>query len=181
MFTQKLQKIFDAAVRQDKGAPGRSYAALREPQYAAIPAQVHPKHHGSQRRRIREVSGCVSANIFDQIERMRSQGGRRLSRSAVVAALITRGMQEYADMQYGALLEPVIRKTIVNQMQRDTNRTAYLSSRSFYSAEETRLLVLRLLSLVLIDKPHLYEQYRADAKKQARLSLDRQNEDRQGE
>ena len=95
----------NAGVRQDKETPQRFNTASDQPsnvQGVAFqhetdenpPALQRPKHHGSQKRQVVPIAGCVPPFIADQIERMRDQGGKqKLSRSAVVANLVIRGVQ----------------------------------------------------------------------------------------
>ena len=175
MNNPQIHTIFEGVthtgVRQDKGTPRRTYAASGQPQNAQTPPQVRPKHHGSQKRRVVEISGCVSKTVFDEVERMRQQGGKRLSRSAVVAALVTKGVQGHTDMQYGALLEPIIRDQIHRDLQAHSNRLAHLSVKTQNSAEESRILLIKILSLLLdIDRPVLNHLI-ADAEKEARANV----------
>ena len=110
------------------------------------PALQRPKHHGSQKRQVVPVAGCVPRFIADQLERMRDQGGKqKLSRSAVVANLIMRGVQQNVDMQYGATLEPVIEKSINRNIQSYSNRNATINLQALYAAEQNRLLSIHIL------------------------------------
>ena len=135
----KTGNIFEnsayVGVRQDKGTPERTDKASGQPSYASSEAyrQEQPKHHGSQTRRLRELSGCVEVAVFDQVERMRVQWAKergltkKLSRSEVIGTLVTRGVQGHVDMQYGTLLEPIIKKVIKEQIQGITNRAVYIA------------------------------------------------------
>jgi hypothetical protein len=154
---RKTGNIFEiqayAGVVQDKGTPGRTDKASGEAQYASSPAyrQEQPTHHGSQKRRLKELSGCVEAEVFDQVERMRIQWARerglkeQLSRSEVVGTLVTRGVQGHVDMQYGTLLEPIITKVITRQMQADTNRAVNIAIKGFIASEASRILNTKVL------------------------------------
>jgi hypothetical protein len=142
---------------QDKETPQRFNTASDQPsnvQGVAFqhetdenpPALQRPTHHGSQKRQVVPVAGCVPPFIADQIERMRDQGGKqKLSRSAVVANLIIRGVQHNVDMQYGATLEPVIEKSIGRNIQSYSNRTANINFQALYAAEQNRLLSIHIL------------------------------------
>jgi hypothetical protein len=142
---------------QDKETPQRFNTASDQPsnvqgvafQYETDenpPALQRPKHHGSQKRQVVPVAGCVPPFIADQIERMRDQGGKqKLSRSAVVANLIIRGVQHNVDMQYGATLEPVIEKSIARNIQSYSNRNATINWQALYAAEQNRLLSIHIL------------------------------------
>src|SRR2546428_143149 len=133
-------------VVQDKITPRRLSAASGEPLSAkgvaferqehkidTNPALERPKHHGSQTRQLVPVTGCVPPDIADQLERMRDQGGKeKLSRSAVIADILKKGVQRHVDMQYGAMLEPIIERTIERRIDSATNRTANLALEAFY-------------------------------------------------
>lgn len=158
------------AVGQDNDTPGRIYEASPQPPYATdaayrqplvktpqtrtqnhtrdhAPLPARPKHHGSNKRQLVEVAGCVPRQVAEQIERMRDQGGSgtRLSRSAVVAALLTKSVQEHLDLQYGALLEPVIKQAIAREIRTMTTRLAWLLVRVAFDAGQTRSLVTNIL------------------------------------
>ena len=157
----------NAGVRQDKETPQRLHTASEQPsnvQGVAFqhktdenpPALQRPKHHGSQKRRVVPVTGCVPPFIADQLERMRDQGGKqKLSRSAVVANLIMRGVQQHVDMQYGATLEPVIEKSINRNIQSYSNRNANINLKALYAAEQNRLLSIHILRFLtdLVESP----------------------------
>lgn len=157
-------------VRQDKATPWRSYVASSQPSYATAaayrqppvktaqtrtqnhpgdhaPLPARPKHHGSNKRQLVEVAGCVPRQVADQLERMRDQGGsgKRISRSAVVAALITKGVQEHQDLQYGAPLQPIIEQAIARQMRSISTRLAWLLVRIAFDAGQTRSMVTNIL------------------------------------
>jgi hypothetical protein len=115
-----------------------------------------PKHHGSQKRQVVPVTGCVPRFIADQLEQMRDQGGKqKLSMSAVVAPLIIRGVQQRVDMQYGATLEPVIEKSIDRNIQSYSNRNANINLQTYYTAEQARILNIHILRFLLdlVDSP----------------------------
>lgn len=184
-----------AGVWQDKGTQPRQYVASGQPQSAGgevlqrdttpeTPALERPKHHGSQKRRVKELSGCVSPETFDHVERMREQWAKdrgetkRLSRSEVVGTLVTRGVQGHIDMQYGTLLEPIIKKTIREQMQGDTNRAIYIAVQSYYSAEESRIINTKVLSYLFGSDTEIYKQVVAQARKEARVNIRRTIEEK---
>ena len=167
-----------AGVGQDKATPPRQYAASDQPFNATPPAyrdRTPPpkKHHGSQKRQLREVAGCVPQQTFDEIERMRVQWGKhgkKLSRSQVVGTLVKQGVQKNVDIKYGSMLEPVIREEIKRQIQSYSNRNANLAVHAYYSAEQARILLLRVLSLLLDNVEELPELI-AHSQKQSRENL----------
>jgi hypothetical protein len=165
--TKTTEGAINARVRQDKETPRRLHIASEQPSNLQgvvfqhktdenPPALQRPKHHGSQKRRVVPVTGCVPPFIADQLERMRNQGGKqKLSRSAVVANLIMRGVQQHVDMQYGATLEPVIEKSINRNIQSYSNRNANINLQALYAAEQNRLLSIHILRFLtdLVDSP----------------------------
>jgi hypothetical protein len=124
-----------------------------------------------------EISGGVSKTVFAEVERMRQQGSKRLSRSAVVAALVTRGVQEHTDMQYGALLEPIISQQIHRDLQAYSNRVSSLAIKAHHSAEESRLLLLKILSLLLDTDRHVLNHLIEEANREARANVMRMMEE----
>ena len=157
----------NAGVVQDKETPQRFNTASSQPsnvQGVAFqhktdenpPSLQRPKHHGSQKRQVVPVTGCVPSFIANQIEQMRDQGGKqKLSRSAVVANLIIRGVQHNVDMKYGATLEPVIEKSIDRNIQSYSNRNANINLQAYYAAEQARLLSIHILRFLtdLVESP----------------------------
>jgi hypothetical protein len=184
-----------ASVMQDKITPRRSNAASGQPLSArgvafeqpehkrnTIPAGERasdentsaferPKHHGSQTRQRIPVTGCVPPHIAAQLEQMRDQKGKKkLSRSAVVADILCKGVQRHVDMQYGATLEPIIEQTIARNIDQATSRTANLALEAFLAAEEARILNIYTLRFILGDED-LLSKIVEDARSEARNSL----------
>src|SRR3954469_2272557 len=143
----------NALVGQDKDAHPRINAASPQPRIPAVPANMHtsrPKRHGSQKRQTVEIGVCLSPQVKEELERLQDQGGGKpkLSLSKVAAQFIDQGVQSHIDMQYGALLRPVIEAAIRKEMQSLSNRSASLSANAFYAAEQARILCITVLSLL---------------------------------
>ena len=142
----------NAVVGQDKHAPVRMNEASGQPSGGPTPAHGQqmiagkPIHHGSNRRRTVEVYGCVSRETAAEIERLRNQGGKRLSRSAVIAGLLEKGVQAHIDMQYGALLKPIIERAIDNRLKARDARFAALLIRIAFDTGQNRALLTNLLA-----------------------------------
>ena len=136
-------------------------------------ALERPKHHGSQTRQLIPVTGCVPPHIAAQLEKMRDQKGKKpLSRSAVIADILQKGVQRHVDMQYGATLEPIIEQTIERKIDQATSRTASLALEAFSAAEECRILTIYTLRFILGDADLLSEVIE-EARREARESLKR--------
>jgi hypothetical protein len=155
MNSQKPQTIFEEqthrGVRQDKRPPGRSGVILSQPQTANTRAENRPKHHGSEKRKTATLSGRAPLDIKARVAAMAQAQG--LSESAIVVALIKKALQVEADLQYGALLEPVISHQIHKDLQAYSNRTANLELKNHRSTEQVRILLIKVLS-ILLDADH---------------------------
>src|SRR3954471_16901270 len=158
-----IQKIFqqqqkpttgrtsDAGVGQDKTALTRDRAASSQ----IAPRRNMPRseslNNRSQRtspvnrgkKRTIELSLWVDPVVKDEIARRAKRNN--LSISATGGALLTRALQQSIDMEYGALLEPIIREEIRRQMRSFSSRIALLLVRVAFSAEQTRALVTNIL------------------------------------
>jgi hypothetical protein len=60
-----------------------------------------------------------------------------------------------ADVQYGAMLRPVIQDQIHKDIQSYSNRTANINLQALYAAEQNRILSIHILRFVtdLVDSP----------------------------
>jgi hypothetical protein len=174
------QKTIYAGVLQDKATLPRTYKASGEPSYSSPPAQLRPvtpdlsptqvKHHGSQKRQLREVSGCITNNAFQRLEVMRNAGKKNeVSRSSVVGKFVTQGIQQNADMQYISMLEPIIEKVIERKIDSYANRTAFLSVLGCCTSEEGNLKLDILLRSIL--KPDDLHDLQAKVKEKARVNI----------
>ena len=102
----------------------------------------------------------------------------KLSRSEVVGTLVTRGVQGHIDMQYGTLLEPIIKKVIKEQIQGITNRALYFALQAFYSADESRIINTKVLSYLFGQDTEIYNQFVKDAREEARNNITKPVEDK---
>src|SRR5918999_2334860 len=76
------------------------------------------------------------------LQRLAAQEGK--SDSATARAFLARGVQANIDMQYGAMLRPVIQDQIHKDIQSYSNRTANISRQAYYSAEQARILCIHI-------------------------------------
>lgn len=169
---------------QDKATLPRTYKASGEATYDSPLAQLRPvthdqsstqkKHHGSQKRKLVEVSGCVTRQTFNELERMRNQGGKILSRSSVVGTLVTKGVQGNVDMQYGALLEPIIKNEIKKDIGGYSNHVAFLAINAYYRAAEANFKLDEILRYILPDSSELHK-IKVEARREARTLLNQKS------
>jgi hypothetical protein len=76
-------------------------------------------------------------------------GKEELSVSAVAAEFLERGVQGNIDMQYGAMLRPVIEHAMKKEIERHINRIISLLIKVFYAAEQGRILNIQILPFIL--------------------------------
>src|SRR3954466_2359745 len=96
------------------------------------------------------VAGRVSGVSYDRIEKLRAQNGEKgekLSRSEVVSNLIETALQSHVDMQYGALLKPVIENAIDRRMRTRDNRLVALLVRIAFETGQIRGIVTNNLAI----------------------------------
>jgi hypothetical protein len=78
-----------------------------------------------------------------------------VSESEVVVSLVQKAIQIDGDVQYGAMLRPVIQDQIHKDMQSYSNRTANIGLQTYYAAEQARILSIHILRFLtdLVDSP----------------------------
>jgi hypothetical protein len=78
-----------------------------------------------------------------------------LSESEVVVNLVHKAIQIDGDVQYGAMLRPVIQDQIHKDIQAYSNRNANINWQALYAAEQNRLLSIHILRFLtdLVDSP----------------------------
>ena len=108
---------------------------------------------------------------FVRAEIHRRAKENKISDSAAGAALLERMIQHNADMQYGALLEPIIKNEIKKDIGGYSNRVAYLAVQAYYAAEESRIINTKVLSYLFGSDTEIYQQVVADARKEARANI----------
>jgi hypothetical protein len=116
-----VKEATNAGVMQDKYPPGRIDVFSDQPQSADVPplsatsapppanppADNRPKHHGSETRQTVQIWGRAPLATKAKILAMKEAQG--LSESEVVVNLVHKALQIDGDVQYGAMLRPVIR------------------------------------------------------------------------
>src|SRR5688572_25330584 len=146
------QEATNAGVRQDKYPPGRIDVFSDQPQSAAAPpksaktalppanppADTRPKHHGSETRQTTMIWGRAPFATKVKILAMADVQG--LSESKVVVDLVHKAIQMDADVQYGAMLRPVIQDQIHKDIQSYSNRNYNINYQALYAAEQNRLM-----------------------------------------
>ena len=148
---QKLAERPLAGVRQDKDRNSCDRAASRQPaavnkftrSLATSRKSARSQNASADNLRSVPVQVWVCPIVKAELLRIASQDG--LSLSAAGAALLERGLQQNVDMQYGALLRPIIETAIARQMAGIATRLTWLLVRIAFDAGQTRSLVTNIL------------------------------------
>jgi hypothetical protein len=95
----------------------------------------------------------IPKRLKAEIQRLAAQEGE--SDSATARAFLGRGMQANIDMQYGAMLRPVIQDQIQKDIQSFSNRSANIGLQAYYAAEQARILAIHTLRFLtdLVESP----------------------------
>jgi hypothetical protein len=138
-------------VRQDKRAnfsariASQQPASLKKVMRAQQLKKDTPRSQNKPipKRKTVQLTLWVKPIVIAELKRIAASEG--LSVSATGAAILEKAMQTNLDMQYGALLQPVIREAIANQMRSMSTRLAFLLVRVAFASEQTRSLVTNVL------------------------------------
>jgi hypothetical protein len=136
---------------QDKTALTRGRAASRQPEPRHKAAQSRgvsnkpqrTKNHGTNKRKTTHLVLWVNPIIKTELQRIAKQEGLSMSRAG--GALLARVLQQNLDMQYNALLTPVIETAIKKEFRSFSNRIAMLLARTLFASEQTRSLTTNIL------------------------------------
>jgi hypothetical protein len=141
----------DASVRQDKARIAS--ARVPSPQPAAVTHTPRAKPlrpngtrstNGNSTKPARvHLDLWVKPIVKAALQRMAQQEG--LSMSNAGAAFLERALQQNIDMQYHALLAPVIETVIDKRMRARDARLAWLLVRIAFAAEQTRVIDTNIL------------------------------------
>jgi len=85
----------------------------------------------------------VKPIVKAELQRIAEREG--LSVSGAGGTFLEKALQQHIDMQYSALLQPIIREAIVKQMRSISARLAFLLVRVAFASEQTRSLATNIL------------------------------------
>jgi hypothetical protein len=103
--------------------------------------RLQNKH--TPKRKTVHLTLWVKPIVKAELQRIAEREG--LSVSSAGGAFLQKALQTNLDMQYGALLQPIIRETITKQMQGISKRLAFLLARVAFASEQTRSLATNIL------------------------------------
>ncbi|HZM25548.1 MAG TPA: hypothetical protein VFC02_27610 [Anaerolineales bacterium] len=138
-------------VGQDKRANTSARTASRQPARSSIPMRAEQSATKIQRTQNpsidtgRRVQLClwVRPIVRDEIERRAKREG--IKSSPCGAALLEKALQQTIDLEYSALLRPIIEDAIRENLQRVISRIALLLVRNAFDTGQTRSLAVNIL------------------------------------
>jgi hypothetical protein len=167
----QIEEIYSAGGKmQDKATPPRRSSPSGEP-HNVPPAQQNPKHHGSNKRRVRQVSGYLMPEEFSEVERMRGTGENKLKRGKVVSKLIRMGLAVALDQQHASMLEPRIEQTLNRLFEAFDNRQASFLSKIYTATKHGELNTEDILRLAFKNDPETFNKTIQQNLDDAHLSL----------
>jgi hypothetical protein len=138
-------------VGQDKRAFTRARIPSPQPARSHIPMRAQPTDNKTPRsqntpvakRRTVQLTLWTNPIVKAEIQRIAKREG--LSVSMVCAVFLEKALQQNADLEYGALLRPIIENAIQTNLQTMSTRLALLLVRVAFASEQTRSLVTNIL------------------------------------
>jgi hypothetical protein len=105
--------------------------------------------------------------VKTELQRIAEREG--LSVSGAGGAFLEKALQQHVDMQYSALLQPIIREAIVKQMRSISTRLAFLLVRVAFASEQTRSLATNILGRQPGMSPDVLNEFLTAAVKQQKV------------
>jgi hypothetical protein len=144
-------ETLDAAVVQDKARISSAQIRTRQPAPHTKYTREQPlnsKLPRSQNRptptkRTKKLTLWVEPIVKEELERIAKREGLSLSQSG--AAFLKRSLQQNIDLEYSALLTPIIEAAIEKRMRARDARLAWLLVRVAFASEQTRAIVTNIL------------------------------------
>lgn len=145
------EKRGDASVRQDKARISSARVGTRQPASLPNPPRTDALNTGAARskntptpkRQTVQLTLWVDPIVKGELQRVAEQEGLTVSKTG--AALLTQALQNNVDMQYSALLTPIIETAIDKRMRARDSRLAWLLVRVAFDTGQTRSLVTNIL------------------------------------
>jgi hypothetical protein len=146
-----LSETLNASVRQDKARKKSARIGTRQPASHQNPMRAHELNTGATRsknkpnlkRKTVQLTLWVDPIVKGELQRLAEQEGLTVSKTG--SAFLKQALQNNVDMHYSALLEPIIRNEIQQQMRGISSRLAWLLVRISFDTGQTRSLVTNIL------------------------------------
>jgi hypothetical protein len=141
----------DASVRQDKARISSAQRGTRQPAPLTKYTRAKPlnsklprsQNRSTRTKRTQKLTLWVEPIVKDELERIAKREGLSLSKSG--AAFLKRSLQQNIDLEYSALLTPIIEAAIDKRMTARDNRLAWLLVRVAFASEQTRAIATNIL------------------------------------
>src|SRR6266480_421373 len=138
-------------VWQDNPTPSAARTASPQPaprKNSMRPQQMNTNRSRSQnnptaKRKTVHLTLWVKPVVKAELERIAEREG--VSVSATGGAFLEQALQQHVDLQYSALLHPIIEQAIAKQMRSYSSRIAMLLVRVAFASEQTRGIVTNIL------------------------------------
>jgi hypothetical protein len=133
---------------------------------------ISRKHHGSETRQLSLVAGRIAPHLKTQIlKRAKAKGW---SESKTVADLVQQALENDLAGSFSVSLTNSLTEALTTRVGKEYNRAATLALEAFSSSEESRILNIYTLRL-LIGDDNLLKKIVEDARLEAENNLKRYN------
>jgi poly-D-alanine transfer protein DltD len=146
-----LAEAVDASVRQDKARIASARTGTAQPAQLTKYTREQPvnstlprsQNRPTPNKRTKKLTLWVEPIVKEELERIANREGLSLSKSG--AAFLKRSLQQHIDLEYSALLTPIIETAIEKRMRSRDSRLAWLLVRVAFDTGQTRSLVTNIL------------------------------------
>jgi hypothetical protein len=134
------------------------------------PADNFSKHHGSETRQLSLVAGRIAPHLKTQVlKRAKDKGW---SESKTVADLVEQALANDLAKSFAVSLKNSLTDALTGEVRKEHNRAANIALEALSSSEESRILTIYTLRLILGDAQLLSEVIE-EARRESRESLKR--------
>ena len=146
-----VSEAVNAAVRQDKGRISSARIGTQQPAPHDKVIRPHSLNRNTPRsknkpkpkRQTVHLTVWVDPIVKGELQRIAKAEGLTVSKTG--SAFLEQALQNNVDMQYNALLEPIIKTAIRKHLIGSFNRLAWLLVRIAFDAEQTRAIATNIL------------------------------------
>jgi hypothetical protein len=141
----------NASVVQDKARIASAQVRTRQPAPLTKSTRAKPlnsklprsQNRPTRTKRTEKLTLWVEPIVKEELERIAKREKLSLSKSG--AAFLKRSLQQNIDLEYSALLTPIIEAAIDKRMRSRDNRLAWLLVRVAFASEQTRAIAANIL------------------------------------
>lgn len=164
-------------VRQDKARLESAREASRQPALMSKVIRapltnntvVRSQNKSSANKKLVQVTLWVDPSVKEHLERRAREEGLTLSPAG--AAFLRKAVQQDVDLQYSALLRPIIEDAIAKQMAGIATRLTWLLVRIAFDAGQTRSLVTNILGNQLDKNQPLFKTILHGSERSAKANI----------